>query len=228
MFPIVTIFIKKCNCLLEQLNQFINISYINFKETNLGVFMKPYIPTYGTQDFYQSMLTAYSKNVPPEEQMRIPLFPLYEQEDDELWEQDINYMKQLYPKAVQQIQQEVEDQCDRLEYDGSCMFDQYPDRCHLELLTNQIYNRIMNANNNTIPDTTTSPLSDKKESTNTSSDSIAVSNVSSYPLWSGHCPPNQSCRYDNEPNWLRNLIQIMLYNEMGNRRRRYRNRKRWY
>lgn len=191
--------------------------------------MKSYIPTYGTQDFYQSMLTSYSKNIPPEERMRIPLFPLYEQEDDELWEQDINYMKQLYPAAVQQIQKEVDDQCDRLEYDGSCMFDQYPDRCHLELLVNQIYNRIMN-NNNSVSDANaaTSSLPNNRKSANNSSDSITTSNIPSYPLWSGHCPPNQPCRYDNEPNWLRSLIQTMLYNEMRNRRRRYRNRKRWY
>ena len=28
--------------------------------------------------------------------------------------------------------------------------------------------------------------------------------------------------------WLRNLIEIILYNEMLNRRRRYRGRKRWF
>ena len=40
---------------------------------------------------------------------------------------DSEYLKAMYPKDMRRIQSEIEDQCDKLEYDGSLMFDEYPD-----------------------------------------------------------------------------------------------------
>lgn len=51
---------------------------------------------------------------------------------------DIEYMKHLYPNHIRCIQENVEECCDKLEYDGSVMFDEYPDKLMLRLLENKI------------------------------------------------------------------------------------------
>ena len=54
-------------------------------------------------------------------------------------EADKRRMQELYPTLARQIMPLVEETCDRLEYDGSFMFDVYPDRFYLFRLVNQIY-----------------------------------------------------------------------------------------
>lgn len=43
-------------------------------------------------------------------------------------ERDMEVLVSLYPAEARRIWPEVEDTCDRLEYDGSIMYDEYPDR----------------------------------------------------------------------------------------------------
>ena len=49
--------------------------------------------------------------------------------------QDFAYFKSLYPAACKQMQLCVEAVCDELEYEGSPIYDEYPDRIFLEKLT---------------------------------------------------------------------------------------------
>ena len=49
--------------------------------------------------------------------------------------QDFAYFKSLYPAACKQMQLCVEAGCDELEYEGSPIYDEYPDRIFLEKLT---------------------------------------------------------------------------------------------
>ncbi|MCH5264303.1 MAG: hypothetical protein J1F02_00275 [Lachnospiraceae bacterium] len=53
-----------------------------------------------------------------------------------LWEMeaDNSYLKYLYPKIPQQISEFVEEQCDQMEYEGSMMFDVYPDKAYLQIM----------------------------------------------------------------------------------------------
>ena len=51
---------------------------------------------------------------------------------------DYNYLKYLYPKSAREIGYLVEDYADRLEYDGSVMFDQYPDQVTLRSIVADI------------------------------------------------------------------------------------------
>ena len=55
---------------------------------------------------------------------------------------DFDYMKSIYPLEVKGIQQQIDNICDRMECDGSTMFDQYPDRVRLEKMTDYIYGQI--------------------------------------------------------------------------------------
>ena len=62
--------------------------------------------------------------------MSYPMQNLYLTEME--YEKDMDRMKELYPKEVGRIVECVEDECDRMEYEGSLMFDEYPDRLMIE------------------------------------------------------------------------------------------------
>ena len=48
------------------------------------------------------------------------------------YEKDMERMKELYPREVHQLQKMVEHRCDMLEYEGSRIYDENPDRYMLE------------------------------------------------------------------------------------------------
>lgn len=102
-----------------------------------------------------------------------------------LWEteNDYSYLKFLYPDICTKASEYIEDECDRLEYDGSFIFDSYPDKVSLQRLAMKILKKC----HEKAPDT--------------------------YPLESPH---------------IREIIEILLYQEILFRRNRYRNRKRLY
>lgn len=53
------------------------------------------------------------------------------QDDDFMKDRD--YMKKMYPKMDREMVRWVEDVCDEEEYDGSCMYDEYPDVTAMEI-----------------------------------------------------------------------------------------------
>ena len=63
--------------------------------------------------------------------------------DDEMTAQkDLEVMKSYYPEASRKIQQMVERECDRMEYDGSMMYDEYPDHLMLTQICRRISDRV--------------------------------------------------------------------------------------
>jgi hypothetical protein len=92
---------------------------------------------------YQGIPNMYLPNANPyQAPMGIPMFPLYGYDNSADLDRDVDYMKQLYPRSAKRIQHEVDNECDKMEYDGSMMFDEYPDREALEKITDRIYDRI--------------------------------------------------------------------------------------
>ena len=73
--------------------------------------------------------------------MTYPMQNLYETEME--YERDMQRMKDLYPREVKNILICVEDQCDELEYQGSMMYDEFPDRLMLEKIVDKIYQRLI-------------------------------------------------------------------------------------
>ena len=66
-------------------------------------------------------------------------FPM-EQEREQ--ERDMQLMKSYYSRKAARIQEKVERECDRMEYDGSMMFDEYPDKFMMEHLCRKIENEV--------------------------------------------------------------------------------------
>mgnify|MGYP002520311397 CR=1 FL=1 len=50
----------------------------------------------------------------------------------ELKKRDLAYMREMYPEQVKTIMRHVEEMCDRMDYEGSMMYDEYPDIMSLE------------------------------------------------------------------------------------------------
>lgn len=117
--------------------------------------------------------------------MSYPMQNLYLTEME--YEKDMERMKELYPREVKQILEQVEEECDKMEYEGSLMFDEYPDRLMLEMVVNRIANRI----------------AESEEETDV-----------------------EAKQYQR--GYLRELIGVILNNEMYRRRCRHRRCRRWW
>ena len=72
-------------------------------------------------------------------------YELLENFEDEVG--DILYLKELYPTSFARLQMIIDDECDKLEYDGSIMFDEYPDKERLRVLEKEIYAKIKEQQN---------------------------------------------------------------------------------
>ena len=75
--------------------------------------------------------------------MTYPMQNLYLTEME--YEKDMERMKELYPREVKSIMDMVEEECDKMEYEGSLMFDEYPDRMMLGQITDRIADRMREA-----------------------------------------------------------------------------------
>ena len=111
---------------------------------------------------------------------------------------DFEYMKSMYPDAAKQLLPYIEDECDRVAYEGSVMFDEYPDKTGIEQIAARIYDKAKYLENFFMP------VYEEDEVFEASK----------------HCT---SCR--GQDNWLKNLIQVVLLGEMNYRRQRYYQKK---
>lgn len=58
-------------------------------------------------------------------------------------EREIQLMKSYYPQAARRIQERVEAECERLDYEGSMLYDEYPDKYMLHHICSRIREDIM-------------------------------------------------------------------------------------
>ena len=114
---------------------------------------------------------------------------------------DVEYMKSMYPMSAKKILPYVEEECDRMEYEGSMIYDEYPDRLLLYLMAGRIYDRMKEG--------------EKKEI----SMEIEKEQVETQEL--------KRKKKDREET-LMDLVQILLYQEIVQRRCRHRRNCRHY
>lgn len=150
-----------------------------------------------------------------------PLYPMAGYDNSRELDYDVSMMKEMYPLLVRQILLEIEKECDKLEYAGSFMFDEIPDKTMILILSDKIYQKVAPA------------FSDD--------DALSSAEFGGRPEH-GNPPPHgrpphgrpphgrppygcQDCHPDGSPNWLSGLINVLLCGEMCDRRRRYRRRK---
>lgn len=139
---------------------------------------------------------------------KIPFYMAYPMQDVYLseieYERDRERLKEMYPKEAKRIQRVVEEECDKMEYDGSLMFDEYPDRVMVQKLCDDIYNKVYD---NTTAEVETEQYKDRRPG-------------------GGYPPPPPPPPHRDRGG--RNLIEILLFDEMFRRRCRHNRCRRFW
>uniref|UniRef100_UPI003FED7495 hypothetical protein n=1 Tax=Roseburia sp. TaxID=2049040 RepID=UPI003FED7495 len=173
---------------------------------------REYRVDYNQEQFFRMQQSGLQQNALPKMPfyMSYPMQNLYLTEME--YEKDIERMKDLYPKEAKRILEYVEDECDKMEYEGSLMFDEYPDRLMVEMVVNRIYDNMQSEDS-----VTTEEYSGKKDRR---------------PPGPGMPPPPPGPGMPPPPpprdDPMRSLIGVILNNEMYRRRCRHRRCRRWW
>lgn len=70
-------------------------------------------------------------------------YPMPFSYDDERTERmDFEYLKSMYPDTAKRILPYVEEECDRMEYENSMVYDQYPDKLQLKMMSRRVYDNV--------------------------------------------------------------------------------------
>ena len=76
----------------------------------------------------------------------LPFYMVYQQEmnwdEEHMSRRDYEYMKSTYPDMAKRVMPYVEAECDRMEYSGSMMFDEYPDQLQMRMLCRRISEKV--------------------------------------------------------------------------------------
>lgn len=72
--------------------------------------------------------------------MTYPL-PMYYQEEDTIT-RDLEYLQQMYPAEAKRYQKVIASILDKIDYEGSMIYDEYPDRWQLYKLSMDVLDRI--------------------------------------------------------------------------------------
>ena len=72
--------------------------------------------------------------------MTYPL-PMYYQEEDSII-RDLEYLQQMYPSEAKKYQKMIASLLDKLDYEGSMIYDEFPDRWQLYKLSMDILDRL--------------------------------------------------------------------------------------
>lgn len=75
--------------------------------------------------------------------MAYPL-PLYYQQEDSVT-RDLEYLQQMYPAEAKKYQKIIAETLDHFDYEGSMIYDEYPDKWQIYRLTQVIVDKIRNS-----------------------------------------------------------------------------------
>lgn len=83
--------------------------------------------------------------------MAYPL-PMYYQQEDSVT-RDLEYLQQMYPTEAKKYQKIIAETLDRIDYEGSMIYDEYPDKWQIYRLTQIIVDKIKKSDSEQAPDT---------------------------------------------------------------------------
>lgn len=167
---------------------------------------------YNQDDFYR-MTNGNSQKMPF--YMTYPMQNVFLEEAE--YERDMERLKSMYPQEVHTVQSLVEEECDKMEYEGSLMFDEMPDRLMLRQISDRIYQKVAQ------PEDFESQQYESVEA----EELRMVDNRHSGGTPLLH-PPHHRPSHHRPNQGLPNLIDVLLFNEMFNRRCRHKRCRRWW
>ncbi len=83
--------------------------------------------------------------------MAYPL-PMYYQQEDSVT-RDLEYLQQMYPTEAKKYQKIIDETLDKIDYEGSMIYDEYPDKWQIYRLTQIITDKIKKSDEGQSPDT---------------------------------------------------------------------------
>lgn len=124
-------------------------------------------------------------------------------EDVREFAEDLERLQELYPDIAKEILRYAEEACDELEYEGSMMYDEQPDKIQFRNIAGKIYDKMkekypVQENNDRDENLEMLPENEKEK----------------------RYPPGES--------WLGDMVQVVLLQEMCRRREERRKQRRWY
>ena len=194
----------------------------------------------------------------PEQNMsKVPFYMAYPMQTvymEELeYARDLEKLKGMYPKEVRSIQEMGEDECDKMEYEGSLMFDEYPDKVMISQIVKRIYDSAAEGQQDIQKfevEQSDRGLYEREqyeegayEESDMEAEEIPLEgNLVAQrgpgrppgPGWGPGRPPGPPPGPGWGPgrpprdNGLKNLIEVLLFNEMYQRRCRHRRCRRWW
>ena len=79
--------------------------------------------------------------------LRLPyymMYPIpYAFDEDKIQKRDREYLQSMYPATAKKIFPYIQEECDRQEYEGSMIYDEYPDKLQLCLRCRRAYEQVM-------------------------------------------------------------------------------------
>lgn len=143
--------------------------------------------------------------------MTFPMQNLYVMEME--YEKDIERMKSLYPTEVGELMSIIEERCDELEFEGSRMFDEEPDRYMIQSEVDRICEKAGIEKTGI----------EKNELEKTKK--LYFDELSDYSMVGLSCI---SCGNKSTDKWLSSIVGILFTNELYRRRCRHRRCSRWW
>ena len=137
-------------------------------------------------------------------------FPYDLNEYDE--NEELEYWRSMYPRKMQRVQEYVSGECDKIDYSGSVLYDEVPDWIYLRRIGDNIFEMIMEDE-------------DFQEENDDRQRQMMDEDMMEQQVIGGHNCTGRNCRNP----WLRDIIDVLLFNEIHRRRCNHRNcRRRFY
>ena len=121
-------------------------------------------------------------------------------EDVREFAEDLERLQELYPDIAKEILRYAEEACDELEYEGSMMYDEQPDKIQFRNIAGKIYDKM-------------------KEKYPVQENNDRDENLEMLP------ENEKEKRYPPGENWLGDMVQVVLLQEMCRRRKNAENRE---
>ena len=78
--------------------------------------------------------------------LRLPyymMYPIpYAFDEDKIQKRDREYLQSMYPATAKKIFPYIQEECDRQEYEGSMIYDEYPDMLSVRMMGTRICNQM--------------------------------------------------------------------------------------
>lgn len=126
-------------------------------------------------------------------------------------ERDLQYLQQMYPADAKRMQKKVEEELDKLEYEGSMMYDEYPDRVSMLLICDRIEKALARE--------------DAERQVKEEADMEPDEEMNAMDMRRRDRGDRDDYRFDRG---RRNLLEVLLYNEMHKRRCKRRQCRRFW